>query len=94
MIPQRPEPAKAQPGAAVITVDAQPQTTVEMNTMNAPSGNLQCAHERNRTSRIRGGGAAKDCCMTVIGAFLCFESCKACCECITDVICCPCEICC
>ncbi|KAK2465418.1 hypothetical protein APHAL10511_002772 [Amanita phalloides] len=47
-----------------------------------------------KASRIRGGGAGKDCFLGLVGCFFCFECCEGCCECAGDIICCPCEICC
>ncbi|KAF9514720.1 hypothetical protein BS47DRAFT_1342695 [Hydnum rufescens UP504] len=38
--------------------------------------------------RLRGGGLAKDC---LIG-FVCFEVCEGCCDCIGDILCCPCDV--
>ncbi|KAF8349552.1 hypothetical protein F5887DRAFT_1070855 [Amanita rubescens] len=77
MLPQRPQPAQTQ--LPPVTIDVQPRNTMmEMNSMNAPSRTPQCTHEQNGTSRIRGGGAAKDCFMAAIGVFVCFESCEVC----------------
>ncbi|KAF9452924.1 hypothetical protein P691DRAFT_630877, partial [Macrolepiota fuliginosa MF-IS2] len=50
-------------------------------------------HKRG-VARLRGGGAGKDCLLTMLGCFLCFECCEGCCECIADIVCCPCEMCC
>ncbi|KAJ7274105.1 hypothetical protein C8J57DRAFT_251971 [Mycena rebaudengoi] len=78
---------------------AQPQAT-EMNVMKVVSNDAtsckhgsQCEHE-NKASRIRGGGAGKDCFLGMLGCFLCFECCEGCCDCIADIVCCPCEMCC
>ncbi|KAJ7364917.1 hypothetical protein DFH08DRAFT_950460 [Mycena albidolilacea] len=82
---------------------SQPQAT-EMNVMNvaakpaakdgvACKQGEQCEHE-HKASRMRGGGAGKDCLMGMLGCFLCFECCEGCCECIADIVCCPCEMCC
>ncbi|KIJ25240.1 hypothetical protein M422DRAFT_237156 [Sphaerobolus stellatus SS14] len=49
---------------------------------------------QHKTMRLRGGGAAKDCFLSMVECFLCFECCKDCCECWADIICCPCELCC
>ncbi|KAF9565777.1 hypothetical protein CPC08DRAFT_158976 [Agrocybe pediades] len=54
----------------------------------------QCEHKQQKASRLRGGGAGKDCFLGLIGCFLCFECCEGCCECIADIVCCPCEMCC
>ncbi|KAK7048722.1 hypothetical protein R3P38DRAFT_1876223 [Favolaschia claudopus] len=94
---------------------AQPQAT-EMNVMNvsAPVAKdgasckhgqqceHECANKQKKASRMRGGGAGKDCFMGILGCFLCFdpfiinplECCEGCCECIADIVCCPCEMCC
>ncbi|KAJ7490454.1 hypothetical protein FB451DRAFT_620833 [Mycena latifolia] len=80
---------------------SQPQAT-EMNVMNATTPAAkegackhgeQCTHE-HKASRMRGGGAGKDCFLGMLGCFLCFECCEGCCECIADIVCCPCEMCC
>ncbi|KAJ7921935.1 hypothetical protein B0H13DRAFT_1983956 [Mycena leptocephala] len=81
---------------------SQPQAT-EMNVMNvatpaakdgaACKNGQQCEHE-HKASRMRGGGAGKDCLLGMLGCFLCFECCEGCCECIADIVCCPCEMCC
>ncbi|KAF8349550.1 hypothetical protein F5887DRAFT_500585 [Amanita rubescens] len=73
----------------------QPQAAVQMSVMNAPPAKIpqgECQHKK--ASRIRGGGAGKDCCLGLIGCFLCFECCEGCCECAADIVCCPCEMCC
>ncbi|KAG9073476.1 hypothetical protein FS749_015128 [Ceratobasidium sp. UAMH 11750] len=44
--------------------------------------------------RLRGGGAGKDCFLGAIGCFLCCECFEGCCDCIADIVCCPCEMCC
>ncbi|KAF8876217.1 hypothetical protein CPB84DRAFT_1787640 [Gymnopilus junonius] len=43
-------------------------------------------------SRVRGGGAGRDCCMGILGAFICSECCEGICDCVADIICCPCEM--
>ncbi|KJA23215.1 hypothetical protein HYPSUDRAFT_137947 [Hypholoma sublateritium FD-334 SS-4] len=54
--------------------------------MSVPEGAAQSAqqvhehHQHNKASRLRGGGAGKDCFLGLIGCFLCFG--------------CPCELCC
>ena len=45
----------------------------------------ECQH--HKASRLRGGGAAKDCFLGALGCFICFEGCKDCCECIADIVC-------
>ncbi|TFY80127.1 hypothetical protein EWM64_g3889 [Hericium alpestre] len=72
---------------------AQPQGAVQMNAMNPAPVNGQHQHE-HKAERIRGGGAAKDCFLGLVECFICFESCKFCCDCFADIICCPCEMCC
>ncbi|KAF8963008.1 hypothetical protein BDZ97DRAFT_1920131 [Flammula alnicola] len=37
--------------------------------------NANSAHQSN-ASRLRGGGAAKDCCVGILGAFVCLECCE------------------
>ncbi|KDQ25681.1 hypothetical protein PLEOSDRAFT_31380, partial [Pleurotus ostreatus PC15] len=49
---------------------------------------------KKEATRMRGGGAGKDCCLGMVGCFLCFECCEGCCECVADILCCPCEMCC
>ncbi|KAJ7697173.1 hypothetical protein B0H17DRAFT_1007169 [Mycena rosella] len=78
---------------------SQPQAT-EMNVMKAPAAKEgacqqgeQCTH-KHKASRLRGGGAGKDCFLGMIECFLCLECCEGCCECIADIVCCPCEMCC
>ncbi|KAL1745816.1 hypothetical protein HDZ31DRAFT_62791 [Schizophyllum fasciatum] len=90
----------AQPAAAkTAPVQAQPQPAMEMNISGASGsregqrGQQECAH-RNRASRIRGGGAGKDCFLGCLGCFLCCECCEGMCDCVADIICCPCEMCC
>ncbi|PPQ73154.1 hypothetical protein CVT26_014820 [Gymnopilus dilepis] len=82
--------------AAKATID-QPRASTEMKVMNASAApskqHVECEH-KHKASRIRGGGAGKDCFMGLIGCFLCFECCEGCCDCIADIICCPCEMCC
>ncbi|KAJ6585431.1 hypothetical protein B0H19DRAFT_1109651 [Mycena capillaripes] len=80
---------------------SQPQAT-EMNVMNVaatPAKDGACKHDQtcehgNKASRMRGGGAGKDCLLGMLGCFLCFECCEGCCECFADIVCCPCEMCC
>ncbi|KAJ7016895.1 hypothetical protein C8F04DRAFT_415495 [Mycena alexandri] len=85
---------------------SQPQAT-EMNVMNVAAAPAkqgvckqgdQCEHDHKHknslVSRMRGGGAGKDCLLGMLGCFLCFECCEGCCECIADIVCCPCEMCC
>ncbi|KAF8142915.1 hypothetical protein K438DRAFT_1877168 [Mycena galopus ATCC 62051] len=84
---------------------SQPQAT-EMNVMNVATPaskdgstckhGQKCEHNHKQTwmSRLRGGGAGKDCFMGMIGCFLCCECCEGCCDCFADIICCPCEMCC
>ncbi|TFK34738.1 hypothetical protein BDQ12DRAFT_689100 [Crucibulum laeve] len=90
MSPQNAVPAKA--------TSSQPQAATEMNIMNAtataPTGQQAHCEHQQKASRIRGGGAGKDCFMTLFGCFLCFECCEGCCDCVADIVCCPCELCC
>ncbi|ESK88017.1 hypothetical protein Moror_10822 [Moniliophthora roreri MCA 2997] len=88
--------APAQPAKAVST---QPQAGVEMNVISAQgstnsSQTQHCEHHQHKVSRLRGGGAGKDCFLGLFGCFICFECCEGCCDCIADIICCPCEVCC
>ncbi|KAJ7133603.1 hypothetical protein C8R44DRAFT_25488 [Mycena epipterygia] len=63
---------------------SQPKAT-EMNVMNvattpaakdgACKQGEQCEHE-HKASRMRGGGAGKDCFLGMLGCFLCFECCE------------------
>ncbi|KXN82425.1 hypothetical protein AN958_02575 [Leucoagaricus sp. SymC.cos] len=84
---------------SVQPTSSQPRASTEMTTMNPPVAKQnqeeqhQCEH-KHKASRLRGGGAAKDCFIGLIGCFLCFECCEGCCDCIGDIICCPCEMCC
>ncbi|KIL66731.1 hypothetical protein M378DRAFT_160207 [Amanita muscaria Koide BX008] len=71
----------------------QPQAAVQMSPMGAPPSQGQ-QPERQKATRIRGGGAAKDCFIGLVGCFLCFECCEGCCDCIGGILCCPCEMCC
>ncbi|PFH51242.1 hypothetical protein AMATHDRAFT_143113 [Amanita thiersii Skay4041] len=63
-----------------------------INSSSTQQGELECEHQK--ASRVRGGGAAKDCFLGMIACFVCFECCKGCCDCIAGIICCPCEVCC
>ncbi|KAF8965129.1 hypothetical protein BDZ97DRAFT_1813789 [Flammula alnicola] len=77
----------------------QPQAATEMKVMNVGEAAAQSPqqvhdHHHHKASRMRGGGAGKDCFLGLIGCFLCFECCEGCCDCIGDIICCPCEMCC
>ncbi|KZT73866.1 hypothetical protein DAEQUDRAFT_721343 [Daedalea quercina L-15889] len=75
-----------------MTTTTQPQA-VQMSMMNPPQRANQ-THEHHKASRLRGGGAGKDCFLGAFECFICFEGCKDCCECCADIICCPCEMCC
>ncbi|KAL4261586.1 Cysteine-rich transmembrane CYSTM domain-containing protein [Pleurotus pulmonarius] len=68
-----------------MTVNSQPQAKMSMDVSQ---------DDRKEATRMRGGGAGKDCCLGMIGCFLCFECCEGCCECVADIVCCPCEMCC
>ncbi|KAF9525488.1 hypothetical protein CPB83DRAFT_859337 [Crepidotus variabilis] len=77
----------------------QPQAATEMKVMtpSTPSTQedpeAQTHHKHNHGAwRLRGGGAGKDCFLGIIGCFLCCECCEGCCDCIGDIICCPCEM--
>ncbi|EKM79579.1 hypothetical protein AGABI1DRAFT_85401 [Agaricus bisporus var. burnettii JB137-S8] len=52
------------------------------------------AHHQHKASRFRGGGGAKDCLLGMLACFICCECCEGCCECLADIVCCPCEMCC
>ncbi|KAI0346036.1 hypothetical protein BDW22DRAFT_1353702 [Trametopsis cervina] len=83
---QAPKPA--------VTTTTQPQA-MQMNAMNPPQrATVQHEHGDKKASRLRGGGAARDCFLGAFECFICFECCKDCCECFADIICCPCEMCC
>ncbi|KAJ7743690.1 hypothetical protein DFH07DRAFT_964020 [Mycena maculata] len=73
---------------------SQPQAT-EMNVMNVANQTAkdgacqhgqQCEHQ-HKASRMRGGGAGKDCFLSMVECFFCLECCKGCCECFADIIC-------
>ncbi|KAI0040050.1 hypothetical protein FA95DRAFT_1612108 [Auriscalpium vulgare] len=83
------------PKPALLTA-AQPQAAMQMNPITpAPVNSQQQAHgHEHKASRLRGGGAGRDCFLGLVECFLCFECCKGCCECFADIICCPCEMCC
>ncbi|KAH7877392.1 uncharacterized protein C8R40DRAFT_1095901 [Lentinula edodes] len=78
-------------------MSAQPQAAPTMSVTNAPSAascqdveHGNCKHKHGKggiVSRLRGGGAGKDCFLGIIGCFLCFECCEGCCDCIGDIIC-------
>ncbi|EMD31386.1 hypothetical protein CERSUDRAFT_119775, partial [Gelatoporia subvermispora B] len=59
------------PKPAVLPTTAQPQA-VQMNMMNPPQRSTQQEHQHGKASRIRGGGAAKDCFLGAIECFVCF----------------------
>ncbi|KAH9949856.1 hypothetical protein B0H21DRAFT_889493 [Amylocystis lapponica] len=72
----------------------QPQA-VQMSLTSPPARTNQTEHNHHeKASRLRGGGAGRDCFLGLVECFLCFECCKDCCECFADIICCPCEMCC
>ncbi|KAJ8080085.1 hypothetical protein PM082_016913 [Marasmius tenuissimus] len=83
--------------AKVATTTSQPKAGIEMN-ITGPNPQAQqrqqCENQSHKVSRLRGGGAGKDCFLGMIGCCLCFEVCEGCCDCIADIICCPCEMCC
>ncbi|KAJ7575082.1 hypothetical protein C8J56DRAFT_458977 [Mycena floridula] len=56
---------------------AQPQAAVQMNVMSPAAADKQvpCEHQ-TKASRIRGGGAGKDCFIGLFACFLCFECCE------------------
>ncbi|KAF9031446.1 hypothetical protein BJ165DRAFT_1358311 [Panaeolus papilionaceus] len=76
--------------AAAKSTTTQPQAATQMSVMNAPEGNSSqhqhCEHGKHqKASRIRGGGAGKDCFLGMVGCFLCFGCpCEMCCEAATD----------
>ncbi|KAG2009667.1 hypothetical protein CC2G_012569 [Coprinopsis cinerea AmutBmut pab1-1] len=78
--------------AQAVTTDEQPAARTDMN-ISRPSPLSKQAHTA-KAERLRGGGAGKDCFLGLVGCFLCFECCEGCCDCIGDIICCPCEMCC
>ncbi|KAF6747837.1 hypothetical protein DFP72DRAFT_1174690 [Ephemerocybe angulata] len=59
-----------------------------------PASGEKHSHNPLKAWRLRGGGAGKDCFLGLLGCFLCFECCEGCCDCVADIICCPCEMCC
>ncbi|EDR12984.1 uncharacterized protein LACBIDRAFT_293010 [Laccaria bicolor S238N-H82] len=75
----------------------QPRASTEMKVMSVAEGAVgkqaHCEHQ-HKASRLRGGSAGKDCFLGLVGCFLCFECCEGCCECVGDILCCPCEMCC
>ncbi|KIY70816.1 hypothetical protein CYLTODRAFT_487706 [Cylindrobasidium torrendii FP15055 ss-10] len=81
---------------------AQPTAGIEMSITNPQTSTAQehhkhenCQHDsKNKSMRLRGGGAGKDCFLCIFGCFICFECCEGCCDCVADIICCPCEMCC
>ncbi|KAJ3793394.1 hypothetical protein GGU11DRAFT_799959 [Lentinula aff. detonsa] len=78
-------------------MSAQPRAAQSMSVTNAPSipscqdvEHGTCKHTHGKgglVSRLRGGGAGKDCFLGIIGCFLCCECCEGCCDCIGDIIC-------
>ncbi|GLB38673.1 hypothetical protein LshimejAT787_0505380 [Lyophyllum shimeji] len=81
--------------AKTAPVTAQPKAeSMKMETLSSQHDPESCSHNHNKARRLRGGGAAKDCFLGMIGCFLCFECCEGCCDCVGDIICCPCEMCC
>ncbi|KAF8810210.1 hypothetical protein BYT27DRAFT_7161810 [Phlegmacium glaucopus] len=75
----------------------QPKAAINMKVAKVSEDSAtrhQQGHCEHQASRIRGGGAAKDCFLGAIGVFLCCEFCEGCCDCLADIICCPCEMCC
>ena len=66
-------------------------TVSSADAMSAPPRAEQSAEcQHHKASRLRGGGAGKDCFLGALGCFICFEGCKDCCECIADIVCeCP-----
>ncbi|KAF8221579.1 hypothetical protein L208DRAFT_672458 [Tricholoma matsutake] len=63
-------PKITMPGKAVVV--NQPNPGVEMDAMKA-NKTSSCQHEEShKAHRIRGGGAAKDCFLGMLGCFLCF----------------------
>ncbi|KAK0243882.1 hypothetical protein EDD85DRAFT_805891 [Armillaria nabsnona] len=80
---------------AKVPTDSQPQAAGGMNITNPPAQTQtqthECEHKR-QAMRLRGGGAGKDCFLGLIGCFLCFECCEGCCDCVADILCCPCEM--
>ncbi|KAH9841484.1 uncharacterized protein C8Q71DRAFT_737197, partial [Rhodofomes roseus] len=56
--------------------------------MNPPQrANQSQECQNHKASRLRGGGAGKDCFIGAFECFICFEGCKDCCECCADIIC-------
>ncbi|KJA14488.1 hypothetical protein HYPSUDRAFT_150353 [Hypholoma sublateritium FD-334 SS-4] len=43
--------------------------------------------QQTKASRVRGGGAAKDCFVGILGACVCMECCEGICDCVADIIC-------
>ncbi|KAH7915445.1 hypothetical protein BJ138DRAFT_1109659 [Hygrophoropsis aurantiaca] len=54
------------------TTTNQPQAAMQMSVVSpAPANNAQ-NHQEHKASRLRGGGAAKDCFLGALECFLCF----------------------
>ncbi|KAJ1311715.1 hypothetical protein OPQ81_010187 [Rhizoctonia solani] len=77
-------------------VSTQPKAAPAMEMTVQPTiDQAQCQDQkRGFAARIRGGGAGKDCLMGALACFLCCECFEGCCECIADIVCFPCEMCC
>ncbi|KAN0118656.1 hypothetical protein V8E52_005079 [Russula decolorans] len=66
---------------------SQPGKSIQMDALNTAS-TVSSQHEhQHKARRLRGGGAARECFIGLVG---CFEGC----ECCADIVCCPCEMCC
>ncbi|KZT44629.1 hypothetical protein SISSUDRAFT_1039182 [Sistotremastrum suecicum HHB10207 ss-3] len=72
---------------------SQPTGKPQMALQIQPSIEEHRSH-KHKASHVRGGGAGKDCFMGLAECFICFETCRICCDCFADIICCPCEMCC
>ncbi|KAL0565989.1 hypothetical protein V5O48_016028 [Marasmius crinis-equi] len=67
------------PPTKAVTTNTQPQAGIEMNVTGAPAkqnSSQKCEHQGHKVSRLRGGGAGKDCFLGLIGCFLCCECCE------------------
>ncbi|KAF8491172.1 hypothetical protein F5888DRAFT_1067700 [Russula emetica] len=70
-----------------------------------PDGCIEPSLDRERSARASTQGTPsprwrsrslrrQDCLLGLVEVFICFECCKGCCECVADIVCCPCEMCC
>ncbi|KIJ96843.1 hypothetical protein K443DRAFT_681992 [Laccaria amethystina LaAM-08-1] len=73
-------------------VNAQPQAGHAISFARGVSMPANANTEHQGASRLRGGGAAKDCCIGVLGVFVCCDICEGICDVVADIVCCPCEM--